>query len=105
MWSERPMQGPRAYGTHEYARQWLGKKTQICGNLSGEHNDAREDNLAGGRGPFSPIPQWLHEASPSRSGNGECAAPRPATAAAAAAGARSRAKGARQLVVAREGDA
>lgn len=70
----------RAYGTHEYARQWLGKKTQICGNLSGEHNDAREDNLADGR-VHSPIPQWLHEPSPPRSGTGECAAPRPAAAA------------------------
>lgn len=39
----------RAYGTHEYARQWLARKTQICSNLSGEHNDAREDNLVDGR--------------------------------------------------------
>ena len=88
MWCERP----RAYGTHEYARQWLGKKTQICGNLSGEHNDAREDNLADGR-VHSPIPQWLHEPSPPRSGTGECAAPRPAAAAVHAAVQRGRGSG------------
>lgn len=68
----------RAYGTYEYVWQWLEKKTQICGNLSGEHNDAREDNLADGR-VHSPIPQWLHE--PARSSTGECTVPRPASAA------------------------
>jgi hypothetical protein len=37
-----------------YDNEW--KRRQICGNLSGKHNDSREDNLVDGRVHF-PISQ------------------------------------------------
>ncbi|KAJ1290067.1 hypothetical protein BS78_02G214000 [Paspalum vaginatum] len=44
-------------------------------------------------GSVPPSPQWLHEASPPRSGTGECAPPRPAAAAVHETGQKERGNG------------